>query len=92
MTDTLDLLPVATRYTRAVQIERDFVAGEQALAGYQATPLVLQTLGRILEGLQPTSTARAFSLTGVYGTGKSAFGLFLAHYLSSSYEVRLYSL
>jgi hypothetical protein len=45
MTDTLDMLPVATRYTRAVQIERDFGAGEQALAGYQATPLVVQTLG-----------------------------------------------
>lgn len=88
MTDTLDLLPVATRYTRAVHIERDFVVGEPALAGYQATPLVLQTLGHILEGLQLSSTSRAFSLTGVYGTGKSAFGLFLAHYLSSSYETR----
>ncbi|NJN66148.1 MAG: hypothetical protein HC884_05250 [Chloroflexaceae bacterium] len=86
--DTLDVLPVATRYTRAVHIERDFVAGEEALSGYQATPLVLQTLGRILDGLSPASTTRAFSLTGVYGTGKSAFGLFLAHYLSSSYEAR----
>jgi|GEM_PF-5869948 len=45
MTDTLAMLPVATRYTRAVHIERDFVVGEPALAGYQATPLVLQTLG-----------------------------------------------
>ncbi|NJP04384.1 MAG: hypothetical protein HC837_01495 [Chloroflexaceae bacterium] len=83
-----DVLSIAPRYTRAVHIEHDFAVGTQALAGYQATPLVLQTLGRLLEGLHPTATARAFSLTGVYGTGKSAFGLFLAHYLSSSPERR----
>lgn len=49
MTDALDLLPVAGRYTRAVHIERDFATGIPALAGYQAPPLVLQTLGRILD-------------------------------------------
>jgi hypothetical protein len=82
------MLPVATRYTRAIHIERDFDAGAYALAGYQATPLVLQTLERILDSMHPTAHTRAFSLTGVYGTGKSAFGLFLAHYFSSTRETR----
>lgn len=88
MTDALDLLPVAGRYTRAVHIERDFATGIPALAGYQATPLVLQTLGRILDGLQPDAQDRALALTGIYGTGKSAFGLFLAHYLSTTVPTR----
>ncbi|MCG8349232.1 MAG: hypothetical protein MI924_15805, partial [Chloroflexales bacterium] len=88
MIDALEIAPIAVRYTRAVHIERDFATGAPALSGYQVTPLVLQTLGRICDGLQPTSTARAFSLTGVYGTGKSAFGLFLARYLSSTAAIR----
>ncbi len=88
MTNMGDLLPVAVRYTRAVHIARDFAVGDPALAGYQATPLVLQTLARILAGLHPASKDRAFALTGVYGTGKSAFGLFLAHYLSAAYHER----
>lgn len=88
MTDALDIVPVAVRYTRAVHIERDFATGIPVLAGYQATPLVLQTLGRILDGLQPDATDRAFALTGIYGTGKSAFGLFLAHYLSNTVPTR----
>jgi hypothetical protein len=75
-------MPVAARYTRSVHLARDFDDRERALAGYQATPLVRQTIGRILAGLHPDSTTRAFSLVGVYGTGKSAFGLFLAHYLA----------
>ncbi len=84
MTHQTDILPVAARYTRSVHIARDFGTTPRALAGYQATPLVLQTLERICTGLHPDSSARAFSLVGVYGTGKSAFGLFLAHYLGST--------
>ena len=76
-------LPVVARYTRSVHIARDFDTIDRSLADYQITPLVLQTLERILAGVQQESTTRAFSLVGVYGTGKSSFGLFLAHYLSS---------
>lgn len=88
MTEQAKRLPIAARYTRSVHIARDFDHIERALEGYQATPLVLQTLKHILDGLNPDSTMRAFSLVGVYGTGKSAFGLFLAYYLGRKPEHR----
>ena len=69
------------RYLRSVHLERD--AGEQsALDGYILTPLVRTLTGRIVEGFRATAAARAWSVTGPYGTGKSAFALFLADVMS----------
>jgi reverse gyrase len=81
-------IPVAARYTRSVHLQRDFTNIRRTLSGYQVTPLVVLTLERIFSGLQPTSPARAFSIIGPYGSGKSAFGLFLAHYLRSDPSTR----
>lgn len=81
-------LPVAARYLRSVHLQRDFAADEVGVHGYQVTPLVAQTTERIVEGLAPDATARAFSLIGPYGAGKSAYGVFLAHYLRSSPAMR----
>ncbi len=82
MTDLLAPLSIAPRYTRSVHLARDAQDAPGALVGYQATPLVLQTLARVLAGVQPAATTRAFSLIGPYGSGKSAFALFLSHLLS----------
>jgi len=68
----------ARRFFRSIRLERDFEDLE-ALIGYVLTPQVRQVLARVEEGLQPTGTERAFTLTGPYGSGKSAFALFLAH-------------
>jgi hypothetical protein len=66
------------RYSRAVNLERDLsVAG--AVDGYVVTPRAQQVLARIFRAIELEDSARAWSLTGVYGTGKSAF----AHYLAS---------
>lgn len=87
MASTMSPLPIAARYTRSVHIQRDF-NDHDALAGYQITPLVMHATERIQAGLQPMSKVRAFSMIGPYGSGKSAFGLFLGHYLKSSSHVR----
>jgi hypothetical protein len=75
---------VAPRYTRAVHITRDFHDLRHRLDGYQVTPLVRQCAGRVLAGLTPGGVERAFSVIGPFGSGKSAFGLFLAHFLQRS--------
>lgn len=71
------------RYTRSIHLQRDF-SSRASLAGYQVTPLVMQTIERMLAALEPEATGRAFSLIGPYGAGKSAFALFLAHFLSGA--------
>lgn len=74
-----DLARIRPRYQRSVHLERDQSAPDW-LEGYVITPLVRSVAARIAGGL--TSTSRSWSLTGPYGTGKSAFALFLSHLLS----------
>ncbi|MGH8465398.1 MAG: hypothetical protein ACRER5_14735, partial [Pseudomonas sp.] len=70
-------LKVRTRYVRAVNIGRD-LGDDQALVGYLLTDTVKHALGRLAQGLSAGSAQRAWRITGGYGGGKSAFGLFLA--------------
>jgi hypothetical protein len=79
---------VAPRYTRAVHIRRDFRDLRYRLDGYQVTPLVLQSAARVLASLRPDASDRAFSVVGPFGAGKSAFGLFLAHFLQRGPQSR----
>lgn len=74
-------LRVTPRFTRSVHICRDFRDLRFRLDGYHVTGLVRQTAGRIIAGLNANATERAFSVIGPFGAGKSAFGLFLAHFL-----------
>lgn len=64
------------RYSRSINIERDLERSE-ALAGYIMTERSLDALRRILTGFANPETNRAWTLTGVYGTGKSSFAQFL---------------
>lgn len=72
-----DSLSIENRYVRSVNIERD-LDDPHALDGYLLTEQVCQALSRLINGLAATSTQRAWRLTGAYGGGKSALGLFLA--------------
>src|SRR5262245_36778411 len=81
-------LAIAPRFTRAIHIRRDFHDLRHRLDGYQVTPLVRQAAGRIVAGLAPGSHERAFSVVGPFGSGKSAFGLFVAHFLQRSPQSR----
>ena len=88
MSEVSTAILVSARYLRSVHLQRDFAADHLGVHGYQVTPLVAQTTERVMEGLRPSATARAFSIIGPYGSGKSAYGVFLAHYLQSAPEAR----
>lgn len=79
------LPPKARRFFRSIRLERDY-ADTEALEGYTVTPQVRQVLARLEEGMRPDGTERAFTLTGPYGSGKSAFALFLARLLEAPNE------
>ncbi len=66
------------RYSRSINLERDLDSVE-ALDGYVLTKRAIDSLKRILNSFNSDEGNRAWTLTSVYGTGKSAF----AHYLIS---------
>jgi hypothetical protein len=73
-----EYLDIAPRYVRSFEIERDFT-DPAATDGYILTPAVLFAAQTLSSGLRKNSTQRAWRITGPYGAGKSAFGLFLSH-------------
>ena len=66
------------RYYRSVNLERD-LDKPGAVQGYIPTERAAEALRRILSTVGDSDAHRAWTLTGVYGTGKSAF----AHYLAA---------
>lgn len=78
-----DFIAVRARYSRSVNVERDLDL-PQALEGYLPTPRALDALTRIGRATLDEHAVRAWSITSVYGTGKSAFAQFLAALYGSS--------
>lgn len=72
-----NLFSLQRRYARSINLERDLLNAE-SLSGYVITATAEQALNRITSGLAESQAPHAWMLTGVYGTGKSAFGHFLA--------------
>ena len=70
-------------FHRSVHLERDFYTGN-ALEGYVLTVTARETLRRVIAALEDESTSKAWTLTGPYGSGKSAFALFIAKLLDDS--------
>lgn len=66
------------RYYRSVNLVRDLDKSD-AVQGYVPTEAAAGALRRILPAFSNLSAHRAWTITGVYGTGKSAF----AHYLTA---------
>lgn len=77
------LFDVTPRYLRSTNLERDY-RDPRALDHYVLTPHARGCLNRLASGLKPASTQRAWRMTGNYGTGKSSFAVFLAHWFSGS--------
>lgn len=71
---------VEKRYVRSIDLARD-LEDPDALKGYVVTSCVRDATLRILAGLSPMSSQRAYRVVGPYGVGKSAFGVFLAQLL-----------
>jgi hypothetical protein len=79
-----ELFQVTGRFRRSVHLERDFYT-ENALDGYVVTVTAREILRRLSDALTTNEkTSRAWSLTGPYGSGKSAFALFTAKLLGDS--------
>ena len=72
-----DLFSITKRFQRSVHLARDFYT-ENALDGYIVTVKARETLTRLISAQENTATSKAWSLTGPYGSGKSAFALFAA--------------
>ena len=68
------------RFRRSVHLERDFYT-ENALDGYILTVTAREMLSRVVATLENKASSKAWSLTGPYGSGKSAFALFTAKLL-----------
>jgi hypothetical protein len=75
-----DLVTVAPRYARSINIERD-AGSASALDGYIITATAQRTLARIAGALGDDVSQRAWTITGPYGSGKSAFALFVSSLL-----------
>jgi hypothetical protein len=76
-----DLFDVSSRFTRSVQLERDY-DDPHALDQYIVTPTMAAAFQRIARGLAAGSRQRAWRVTGDYGVGKSSLALTLAHVLA----------
>lgn len=81
-TRTFDsLFTIRSRFVRSISLVRD-IYSVSATQGYVLTPIGRDLLRRFAEALSGTSATRAWSITGPYGSGKSAFALFAAQLLA----------
>jgi hypothetical protein len=78
-----DIIRVASRFGRSVNLERDF-HDHVSLDGYVLTTTARAALHRLSQVDTSASSRRAWTLTGPYGSGKSAFALFAGKALSAS--------
>lgn len=76
---------VAPRFQRAINLHNDWHDSGNA-SGYILTPNVANSLERLSQGVLSKNGQRAFALTGPYGTGKSAFAVFLCQLLNKDSE------
>ena len=78
-----DCLMVKGRFRRSTHLEKDFLAASQN-GDYIVTPTAREALRRLTEGMGNGSPFRAWTLTGPYGVGKSAFAVFLTRLLCAA--------
>ena len=72
-----DIFGVNRRYSRSVSLDRDLESSE-SLKGYVLTPKNCDLAMRIISAVTTAESTKAWTITGLYGTGKSAFAQFLS--------------
>jgi hypothetical protein len=77
-----EVYKVKKRYQRSVQVALDW-SNENDLDGYLLTPTARQVVKQILSGVKFEDYPKAWAITGPFGTGKSAFALFLTDLLAN---------
>ncbi len=80
-----EYVTVSPRFSRSINLERDLLS-EVAVNGYVLTATGLDYITQIANALEKPSTGTAWTLTGPYGTGKSAFALYLTRLLAKKSE------
>ncbi len=76
-----DLVRVPARFHRSVHLPADHARGDGPGDSYLVTGAVREAATQILDELETPKGVRAWTLTGPWGSGKSAFLLFLADLL-----------
>jgi hypothetical protein len=71
-----ECVEVRGRFRRSTHLEKDFFAASMN-GEYIVTPTARKALRQLAEGMRNGSPSRAWTLTGPYGVGKSAFAVFL---------------
>jgi len=73
------------RFARSVNVERD----GGGIGGYLPTGRALDVIGRVGRSVTGANPARAFSITGPYGTGKSSLAVFFDAVLGPDGQARV---
>ncbi|AXB30833.1 hypothetical protein DSB67_04270 [Vibrio campbellii] len=77
-----NLVSVRSSYTRSINIEKH-KSSLDSVIGYLPTSRAVNTLERVAGTLNSNEVPRSWSLVGPYGSGKSAFAVFLSALLSN---------
>jgi hypothetical protein len=76
-----DMVSVPPRFHRSVRVSDD-LENRSTLAGYLVSQSVVELATTVASSIKEPDGARAWSIVGPYGAGKSAFGVFLLDLLS----------
>lgn len=88
MTELLsDFISLERRYSRSINLDRDLDLIDSVL-GYVPTTRSVDLLERFFKAYANPNSVRAWTLTGLYGTGKSSFAHFLAALCSPEGKLR----
>lgn len=80
-----DIIVLKRRYSRSINLERDLSLADSVL-GYIPTAWTLEIIERFLAAVSIPHSVKAWTITGVYGTGKSAFAHFLASLVAPKHD------
>ncbi len=89
-TPLASVVSIRSRYSRSTHLVKDLGTG-RAERDYVLTSTARGLLDRIVEAMSRSDGAKAWSLTGPYGTGKSSFALFLAEFLAGRVAAERFS-
>jgi hypothetical protein len=87
MTNLHNQIRIRSSYTRSINLQRD-CNNLELINSYLPTSKAIQVLEQIAGGLNQKPNERSFALIGPYGSGKSAFALFLSALLGVEEELR----
>jgi hypothetical protein len=76
-----EYVEVAPNYKRSVNVDSDYKRDSKDY-GYIVTTNVMTALDRIISGLIKPKGQKSFSISGLFGVGKSSFAVYLSQLLS----------